>query len=294
MQDDVLRKLTGVDDIGASGRLLERSTPANRATARQYISDQLSSLGYTPKLDAYGSGTNVYAELPATVSTGETLVIGAHFDTVPNSPGANDNATGVAMVLAAARWARDVDCRGRNLVFVLFDQEEVGLIGSWYFAQLLSNAGTDVESVHTIDQMGWDQDGDRAIELERADTGLYQRYEDARSAAGFTMPIHSTNTGATDHVSFRDWDFAAVGITEEYVNGDTTPHYHLSSDSYDTVAQAYMNSSTRLLLATLGRQIEVVSASAPSPGPIAVIDVASASWIPRQVAPARAHGCRAH
>jgi hypothetical protein len=53
-------------------------------------------------------------------------------------------------------------------------------------------------------------------------------------------------------VSFRELGFAAVGLTEEYVSGDTTPHYHLPSDAYETVSLPYLASSTALLHVAIG------------------------------------------
>ena len=50
--------------------------------------------------------------------------------------------------------------------------EEVGLVGSFEFAAKLVNDGTNAVAVHTIDQMGWDSNGDRLVEVERPDTGL--------------------------------------------------------------------------------------------------------------------------
>ena len=157
----------------------------------------------------------MYAVLQASTLSTSNIVIGAHFDSVPGSPGANDNATGVAFVLAVARYLTSVDCRQSNVYFVLFDEEEIGLVGSYQFAQFLSNQGTDVVSVHTIDQMGWDQDNDLAVELERPSGNLYSEWVQSKTAAGLSMTLHQTDTGQTDHVSFRQFGFAAIGITEE-------------------------------------------------------------------------------
>ena len=105
-------------------------------------------------------------------------------------------------------------------------------------------------SVHTIDQMGWDSDLDRAIELERADPGLFELYEGANAMLARPIPLQPTGTGSTDHVAFRELGFAAVGLTEEFVSGDTTPHYHLPTDTYATVDIGYTASSTALAIET--------------------------------------------
>jgi Zn-dependent M28 family amino/carboxypeptidase len=138
------------------------------------------------------------------------------------------------------------------VIVVFFDQEEIGLVGSDAFAAFLVAQGLDVVAAHTIDQMGWDADGDRTVELERADPGLFRLYDAASSALPAQVPLTPTDTGFTDHVSFRAYGFDAIGLTEEFVSGDTTPHYHLPSDTFATVDLEYLHSSTRLVLQTFG------------------------------------------
>jgi len=242
--DDVVARLTGATELSPGLTLSERSTATSRAATADWLETEFAALDLDVEPHAYAAqGTNIVGRLPATEPGGRTLVVGAHFDSVPGSPGANDNATGVAFVLALARYLGSVECRSHDVVFVGFDQEEVGLVGSEAYAAFLVDQGEDVIAVHTIDQMGWDQDGDRAIELERADVGLFEIYEAANASLATPIPLHATGTGFTDHVSFRAYGFAAIGLTEEFVNGDTTPHYHLSSDTYDTVNFEFLASS---------------------------------------------------
>ncbi|MBA2540668.1 MAG: M28 family peptidase [Deltaproteobacteria bacterium] len=92
------------------------------------------------------------------------MIVGAHFDTIANSPGANDNASGTVVVLAVAKLLADTPCRTAPVTIAFFDQEELGLFGARAYAQSLSAA--DVRAVHTIDQVAWDMDGDRRFELE--------------------------------------------------------------------------------------------------------------------------------
>jgi Zn-dependent M28 family amino/carboxypeptidase len=227
---------------------------ANRALAADYLETLWDELGLEPERHAYDEGgTNIYARLPATTTSTRYFVVGAHYDSVPQSPGANDNATGVAFVYGLARYLEQLPCRDAHVIFVLFDQEEIGLVGSYAFAELLFEQRLDVVAVHTIDQMGWDADEDRAIELERPDRGLVEAYQQGVARGPADVPLITTSTGATDHVSFREWGFAAVGLTEEYVSGDTTPHYHLPSDTYDTVSFEYLRSTTVLGNATFAR-----------------------------------------
>ena len=223
--------LSGKSPISAGLISSDRASPARRSAVSAYLRAELSALDVAASLQKYATGTNVYGILEASAPSSANIVIGAHFDTVPGSPGANDNATGVALVMAVARYLVSVDGRQSNVYFVFFDEEEVGLVGSAKFAAFLKESAVSVTSVHTIDQVGWDKDGDRAIELERPSGDLYAGWVASRDAAGLTMPLHLVGTGSTDHVSFRANGFSAIGITEEYVNGDTSPNYHKATDT---------------------------------------------------------------
>jgi hypothetical protein len=245
-QNDIVGRLTGQTEITAGVRLTNRATVANRQAARDYLKKLFQDLSLTPLEHNYGSGINVYAQIASTTGAMQTVVLGAHYDSVTVSPGANDNATGVAAVYAVARYAAKLPCRSKALMFALFDEEELGLVGSKQFATKLRNDGTMVHSVHTIDQMGWDQDGDRAIELELPDTGLRELYEAAATKLGVTIPMKNTTTASTDHSSFRP-TFLAIGLTEEYTSGDTTPYYHKVGDTYDTINFPYLLSTTVLM-----------------------------------------------
>ncbi|HUQ04645.1 MAG TPA: M20/M25/M40 family metallo-hydrolase [Kofleriaceae bacterium] len=230
-----------------------RATVAQRNAARAYVSGQLASLGLAPMTATYSGGANVVAELPATTASTAWLVVGAHFDTVTGSPGANDNATGVAIVLAAARALAAQSCRDTNVAFVFFDQEEIGLVGSQAYASAAANAGRNIVAAHTIDQAGWDMDDDLRFEIERPSTGLFAQYQAAATAVGAQVVQTSTNT--TDHESFRAEGFAAAGLTEEYVSGDTTPHYHMATDTTATVDTAYHRVAARLMIVLLAREL---------------------------------------
>jgi Zn-dependent M28 family amino/carboxypeptidase len=204
---------------------------------------ELATFGWTPLLDAYPTGANVYATIPSTTGSAKQIVVGAHFDTVMGSPGANDNATGCAVVLAAARRFVDLPVRDPNVVVVLFDEEEAGLFGSRAFAESLT--GQDVIAVHSIDQVGWDSDGDRRFELELPTPALERDYRAAAAQLG--VPVTVTSTSGTDHASFRELAMPAVGLTEEYVEGDTTPYRHTPGDVPSTVDFAYTATAARLV-----------------------------------------------
>jgi hypothetical protein len=256
-QTDLVARLTGAAEVSPGVMLPDRATPSRRTIVRDLLQAELSGLGLSPQLHGYddGEGANVWVGIEATAASDETIVFGAHFDSVPGSPGANDNATGVAAAMSLARWLAEQPCRDRNVIVVFLDQEEIGLVGAYAFASFLVTQALDVVAVHTIDQMGWDADGDRTIELERADTGLVEHYETAAASYGLSVAITPTQTGATDHVAFRELGFSAVGITEEYASGDTTPHYHAPTDTFETVDFDYLRSTTVLVHAAFAEYV---------------------------------------
>jgi hypothetical protein len=251
-QTEIVKKLTGGTEITPGLRLENRGAPENRVPVRRYLDEVLASMGLEPRRQPYReNGENVFAFLPATSESDEYVVVGGHFDTVDRSPGASDNATGCAVVLGTARHLARLGQRSRNVYVVLFDEEERGLRGSRAFAEKLKGEGKKVVAVHTIDQMGWDSDGDGAIELEIPYEGALDLYRQAAGLTGFDSEIHVTAEPGSDHSAFRRLGMPAVGLTEEYRNGDTTPHIHRPSDTWDTVDFAYLARATRLVQAAM-------------------------------------------
>jgi hypothetical protein len=230
-----------------------RATVAQRNSARATLMGLMAGIGMTAELHDYGNGANVVGRVLANPPSDRWLVLGAHFDTVTGSPGANDNATGVAVALAVARVIQNQACRDHNVAFVFFDQEEIGLVGSAAYAASLRAAGTDLIAAHTIDQAGWDADDDLRFEVERPSPGLLGKYQEAAIAVG--ADVVPTNVGSTDHQSFRDQGFDAVGLTEEYVSGDTTPHYHQPTDTAATVDAAYHRVAARMMIYLFAREL---------------------------------------
>jgi Zn-dependent M28 family amino/carboxypeptidase len=219
-----------------------RSTTTQRDAARTYLRNELTAIGWTPQTHQYNTGANVYATIPATMGTEKQIVVGAHLDTVANSPGANDNASGVAVVLAIARYLKDTPCRRAPVIVVFFDQEETGLFGARAFAQMLTPSQT--RAVHTIDQVAYDNDNDKRYELEQPTAALDAEWRAAATAAG--VMVSTTQTSGTDHQAFRDQGYAAIGLTEEYVGGDTSPFRHLPGDTASTVKTSYLVDAAKL------------------------------------------------
>lgn len=219
-----------------------RATVTQRDAARTYLRDELVAMGWTPQTHQYATGANLYVTIPATMGSEKQIVVGAHFDTIADTPGANDNASGTAVVLAIARYLKDTPCRRAPVIVAFFDQEEAGLFGARAFAQMLDPMQT--RAVHTIDQVAYDSDNDKRFEIEQPTPALEAEWRAAAMATG--VPVTTTQTGGTDHQAFRDQGYAAVGLTEEYVGGDTSPFRHQAGDTAATVNTPYLVDAAKI------------------------------------------------
>jgi hypothetical protein len=276
---DTLAVLTGKTAMANGTTVPDRGTVKGRELTRQYLTTVLQSYGYTVERYKYrNNGENIIARLPATTRSTETMLVGAHMDSVSNA-GANDNGTGTVAVLEIARLMKQTTERQQNVIFAWFDEEELGLIGSEYMAADWRKKGIKLTSVHTIDMMGWDGDKDRAVEIERPDGNLWDYYQMVNKTHGLNLKLTRTNSGSTDHVAWRSEGFPSVGLCEEWAGGDTTPYYHKKTDTWDTIDFDFLASSTKLFTAA------VHDLSKNVPGPV------NTRFIPHDRFPGRDHGC---
>lgn len=163
------------------GEVRPRWSKTQRGDAATRLMKSMAAMGIEPSQQVYRlpndpswldvvmppvSGINLHATLPATVTTSMTVVVGAHYDTVRNSPGANDNGSGIAIILSTMERLRRMPERSMNVQFVFFDQEEGGSFGSRAFAQDALRQGKTIHSVHTADLVGWDGDDDGLVEID--------------------------------------------------------------------------------------------------------------------------------
>lgn len=246
---EIVYKLAGGMPIAEGVTIAQRFTTEQRETVRVYLETELRLHDLVPERQAYGTGTNVFATLPATTETTATVLVGGHFDSIETSPAAGDNGTGTAIVLAAARYFADQPERPWNYLFVFFDEEEIGLIGSQAFADKIRTEQLDVRAVHNFDLVSWDEDGDGAVELWSPDPGLQALYEQVGQERGIL--VQSVEFDSSDHASFLGINLPTVGVSEEFVSGDFNPHYHTPEDTAEKIDYAYMQRISELAFEVL-------------------------------------------
>jgi hypothetical protein len=265
-QRQMVSSLSGASKIEGNETLKRRWTKKEKTLTRNYLSSKLRDIDLTPQEQKYKvnlahkkpslnpfEGNNLFAILPATEPSEEYIIIGAHYDSVEESPGAMDNATGCALAYGVTQLMTDLENRKKNLVIVFFDQEETGHAGSFAFANYVKEKKFKVHSVHTADMIGWDKDVDRNIELELPTRELETVYE--KYAKSFGIVAYKTETTDTDHREFRNAGFNAIGIGGEHKHGDESPHHHLPTDTFDTVDFEYLAFVTFLVYQVIAELI---------------------------------------
>jgi Zn-dependent M28 family amino/carboxypeptidase len=123
--------------------------------------DRLTQLGYAVEIQDYGPGVNIVGRRHGLVRADEEVVIAAHYDHIPGCAGADDNASGVAGVLEAARVLAPASFE-RTLVVACWDQEEVGLIGSSVFAKAAFDRSVPVVVNFNFEMIGFTSDEPRS------------------------------------------------------------------------------------------------------------------------------------
>jgi hypothetical protein len=225
--------------------------PGNLA-AGQWLADTLRAMGYEPEMQWFepmglARTANVIATLPGTTSPDMVYLVSAHYDSHQNGPGADDDATGTAMLLEMARVLKDRPLPA-TVVFAFFTGEEAGLLGSREFAR--RSGELKVAGALNNDMFGWSNDhridntirysNPRIRDIQHAGAFLYSKLVtyDAR---------YYKNTDA--HAYYEAYGDIVGGIGSYPVLGN--PHYHQSHDLLETINQEQVYETTRATLAAL-------------------------------------------
>jgi hypothetical protein len=254
---------------GSPYRILTRSsrttTPIEKAT--QYAYEHFQTLGlevfyHSYYLPGVSTRRNVIAEQTGQDQSESIFLITAHLDDTSgesktNAPGADDNASGAAGVLAAADILSqfEFDC---TLRFALFTGEEQGLYGSQAYAQSLSNSQQNVQGVLNLDMIAYNSGHERRLDLHvrpgnAADQTIAETFSGAVNTYGLDLSpqIQADGMGLSDHYSFWDAGFPAILAIED--GNDFNPNYHTINDTLDNLDLDYFTSFVKASVATLAQ-----------------------------------------
>lgn len=149
------------------------------------------------------------------------------------APGADDNASGTAAVLEAARILSGY-VSDYTIIYALWDEEEQGLIGSEYYAQQAYNNGDSILGVVNLDMISWDSNSDNIAEIHVNSLSSSQNIKNEMLqvntdySIGLTMQVPGSPSYSSDHASFWYYNFGAVLLIEDFQ--DFNAYYHTTSD----------------------------------------------------------------
>ncbi len=268
--DEALAALAGelrADVATLAGKIGHRHAIAARqrfCDAAEWIETELARIGYPVEVQEYTAlglpCWNFAVEVRGAAIPEEIVVIGAHYDSAINTPGANDNASGVAALLALARrfFRRPAD---RTLRFVAFANEEpphfrTEKMGSWVYARTCRKRGDRIAAMISLETIGYYDDAPNSqryptpfslfypsvgnfvafvgntgsADLVRRSVAAFRRHEPFPSE-GAALPGVVRGVGFSDHWAFWQEGYPAVMVTDTAMF--RYPHYHEPTDTPD-------------------------------------------------------------
>ncbi len=164
--DSVLQKIYNYERIG-----VKATNSPGFDSATSWLVDKYNLLGYKPVIDTFkvsgGESYNIIVEKQGSEVPNQWIVIGAHFDSVLDGPGANDNGSGVVATLEIARLIKDVNLRV-GVRIINFGAEEQGFLGSTHYVANVLDSADDIQLMLNLDQLGGTNGEDNSkIKCER-------------------------------------------------------------------------------------------------------------------------------
>lgn len=164
---------------------------------------------------------------------GQVITLTSHHDSVPGAPGANDNASGTAMVLELARVFQNVPT-DTEIRFITFGAEELGLIGSRYYVNNLPQSEISrIAANFNLDMVGSRDAGDLVMRTVNGQPNLVTELSQASSLRlnGASTPF--AQGGSSDHVPFGEAGIPAA----LFIHAPLEPWYHTPEDTIDKISK---------------------------------------------------------
>jgi hypothetical protein len=236
--------------------------------AAQYIAGEFLKVGLDVKEDCFQwegkTYKNIVAEKRGRASPERVFILGAHYDTVPGTPGADDNASGVAVLLEIARNIQSVSLEG-TVRLIAFSLEEYNYVGSAHYVERLKGGKEEILGMISLEMVGFT--GSRQDYPPYLDPKYYPNVGDFIAIVGNErsqkllekvcqsfkthvpqLPLEflvapgngerMEEVRLSDHSIFWDEGFAALLVTD--TSFLRNPNYHLPSDRIETLNFEFM------------------------------------------------------
>ena len=235
---DWIEKLSGAEavQISTSNTFIQTRetrlmfTGQTNARGYEFVLEQVN--GWYPhtsiaehEYDIYDiQAKNLIVTIPGLNHPDEVVLMSAHLDFMALgsdlAPGANDNGTGSAALLEAARLLRQYQF-DRTIQLVWFTGEEDGMTGSGAFVR--DHADQDYTGVINMDMIGWDGDGDRCFDIHTDDENpgsmlLGECIGDLITAYNLDLQPEFVDAGRSDQMPFHEAGISAIGMHENVID----------------------------------------------------------------------------
>lgn len=273
------------------------SSPASLRQAEEYLAEQFRRLGLAVSFHAFDALGDAYRNVIGTMLpqkekgdsplrergqspfSSSPLIVSAHYDTAQGSPGADDNASALAVMLEVARSLQDIPL-SREVRFIAFCLEEENLLGSLAYVSSLREADQDVCGAIVLECVGYarSEEGSQqkppgvpvavpsvgdflaivgnttsATLVTAVEGAAKERVPDLKTVSllvpgnGELLP----DTRRSDHAAFWHYGYPAVMLTDtaDFRN----PHYHRPTDTLDTLNLEFMEKVARAVTAAAVR-----------------------------------------
>ncbi len=245
-----------LEDLVAFGPRVTETTACEQAG--DWIYDQFQSMGLDVRYHSWSNSGYDSENIEATLhgldqTSDEIYIICGHYDSVPGSPGADDDGSGTVATLAAA-YIMSQYSFNHTIRFVTFSGEEQGLLGSERYAQEAYSNGDNIVATLNVDMIGFAED-----EFEGSKVKVYHN-DDSYWLVDYTDDIATQYedlidldvlpsgwSWGSDHYYFWEYDYDALFYHEYEFNH----YYHSPQDTIEHMNLTYDMKCTRLILATL-------------------------------------------
>jgi len=246
----------------------------NCELAGQFLLNYFQSLGLEARFQPFTFGLgistrNVVAEIRGRTDPEDFVIICAHYDSISDeatvrAPGADDNASGVAAVMEAARilakYPLDFTVR-----FIAFSAEEWGLYGSRYYSEGARASSDRIIGVINFDMIAYVDNAPEDLDVIVNDASWWMAERTGLIAGAYTglavRKIVNSSFVYSDHSPFWDQGYSAFcGIEDADVNN---PYYHTPGDTVDTLDFDFFEDAAKTALAALSDLAQPVRPERP-------------------------------
>jgi hypothetical protein len=239
------------------------SRPGNKL-AGDYLFETYKSFGYEPEYQWFdhanaqgGKTANIIATLKGTVNPELVYVVSSHYDSVAGGPGADDDSSGTAALLEAARVLAG-NPMPATIVFASFTGEEAGLLGSREYVRRAVESKTRIVGALNNDMIGWSNDQRLDNTIRYSNPGIRDIQHGAAMLFTKLITYDALYFKSTDAAAYYDaYGDIVGGIGSHPVLSN--PHYHQSHDLLEFINHQLIAETSKTTVGTL-----MLLASSPS------------------------------